>query len=356
MWDTGWFGTNDIDDLLKNHDLSKLDLEAFANGKLVKKNADGLIKRIDKFVGEVGSGIENHAKITLFMDQVKKGHSFDEAAKTVKQFLFDYGDLTDIERNVFKRVIPFYTFARKNVAAQLQILGGGMGNRQVYANLFKGIENAKEIYGGKLTPEEKALLPEWVQESMYIPLGKDKDGNMKYITSLGLGLEELANLTPSDLMARVNPIIKVPIERISGHSFFTKKPIEESSYYTRTYPGVSELPGIRDYLGTKESERDVYKGGQKTGEKQRVITVNPKRKHLLDAFIGRTYTTVGKIGDDRKTFTERMTNALTGARVSTIDFGEQGYWQDRELMEQLQQQLIDMGYLKEYKSVYKPKD
>ncbi len=71
----------------------------------------------------IGTLIEDNAKIAHFMHMVDRGLSPESAAMSVKETLFDYEDLTEFERRVLKRVVPFYTFMRKNVPLQISELG-----------------------------------------------------------------------------------------------------------------------------------------------------------------------------------------------------------------------------------------
>jgi hypothetical protein len=43
----------------------------------------------------------------------------DNAAMNVRGTLFDYSDLSEFERRKMKRLMPFYTWTRKNIPAQL---------------------------------------------------------------------------------------------------------------------------------------------------------------------------------------------------------------------------------------------
>ena len=52
----------------------------------------------------------------------KHDASFDIAANKVKEALFDYSDLSLFERNIMKRVMPFYTWSRKNFPVQIKHL------------------------------------------------------------------------------------------------------------------------------------------------------------------------------------------------------------------------------------------
>lgn len=57
---------------------------------------------------DMGNFIEDNAKLAHFVDKIQKGNSIEEAALSVKKYLFDYGSLTDFEKNTLRRVIPFY--------------------------------------------------------------------------------------------------------------------------------------------------------------------------------------------------------------------------------------------------------
>jgi hypothetical protein len=71
---------------------------------------------------KVGKAIEDNARIAHFIDRLRKGDTAEAAAMSVKKYLFDYGDLTDIERNVLNRVFFFYSWTRKNLPLQLHSL------------------------------------------------------------------------------------------------------------------------------------------------------------------------------------------------------------------------------------------
>ena len=69
-----------------------------------------------------GGAVENNARLALFMDGLSKGKNFDEAAKHVQKHLFDYKDLGHIEESALKRLVPFYTWSRKNIPLALETL------------------------------------------------------------------------------------------------------------------------------------------------------------------------------------------------------------------------------------------
>lgn len=68
-----------------------------------------------------GNAIEDNARLTHFIHQLDNGMSPQQAARSVRTTLFDYGDLTGLER-ASKRLNRFYTFMRKNTAFQTMAL------------------------------------------------------------------------------------------------------------------------------------------------------------------------------------------------------------------------------------------
>jgi len=104
-----------------------------------------------KFTGKGARGAENARRLTMFIDRVKKGETFDEAARHVKKWMFDYKDLTPAERELGRRVMPFYTFLRKSVPATVTAMIKHPGR-------YMGVQK------GKRSLEAKA-------ESQYGPIG-----------------------------------------------------------------------------------------------------------------------------------------------------------------------------------------
>ena len=55
-----------------------------------------------------GTMIEDNSRFAVFIDQLAKGKSAEDASRAVRKYMFDYEELTDFERKVMKRIIPFY--------------------------------------------------------------------------------------------------------------------------------------------------------------------------------------------------------------------------------------------------------
>lgn len=68
---------------------------------------------------DIGNAVENNARIAHFVAKLDApGGSVESAARSVREALFDYGDLTSVERSL-RSVSRFYTFMRKNLGAQM---------------------------------------------------------------------------------------------------------------------------------------------------------------------------------------------------------------------------------------------
>lgn len=109
---------------------------------------------------KVNSAVENNARLALFIDGMKKHGDPEQAARTVKEALFDYGDLTPVERKVFRNVMGFYTFARKNVALQAKELARQPGKMSAIEHFRQALIGSAE---GELP--EGTEVPAYLQKS-----------------------------------------------------------------------------------------------------------------------------------------------------------------------------------------------
>lgn len=205
---TGWVGG----DFLK---------KAFIKPKGIKEKVKNPYETFNWATGrarDVGTAVENNARMALFIDQLVKGKSAQEAALHTKKFLFDYQDLTEVERKVFKRILPFYTWMRKNIPLQLEQMAKQPGKYTGFVHLQEGIEG--------MSPDiEERLLPEWMRtEEMFIKLpgGKMWRPDMPF--------QDLANIfSLKKFVSASSPLIKGFGEIVANKDFFTGKPLADEN-------------------------------------------------------------------------------------------------------------------------------
>lgn len=167
-------------------------------------------------------------RATMFRYLRKKGWTIDAAAAKVKELHFDYSELAPAERLVFRRLMPFYRFTRGMIPLTLKTLvnhpGGVMAKTIQAANAGRG---------------QMATTPDYIGETASIPLGTSEDGTQRYITGLGLPFEDplsFLNANPIydpggaiqggllEAGSRLNPLVKAPLEWMTGESFFQRGP------------------------------------------------------------------------------------------------------------------------------------
>lgn len=209
----------------------------------VEKTLRGLER---KFVfdigGKAGSFLEDWAKLTLFIDRRTKGFPIEKAAKDVKKYLFDYSDLTDMERNVFKRIMPFYTWTRKNLPLQAAMLIQSPTKASSIDKVRKAIE--QQMSGEKV---DRELLPEWLKDGYPVFLGEDADGVQNFFNLSGflptVDLGQIAN--PQDTaLSNISPLIKTPIEMLTNYDWYFQNQIRRYEGEKKEFLGLDLDPKV----------------------------------------------------------------------------------------------------------------
>jgi hypothetical protein len=195
-----------------------------------------------------GSAVEDNAKIAHYISKVRDGFTPEAAAESVKKYLFDYSDLTFAEQNLFKKVMPFYTWTRKNVPLQVQEFVNNPGK-------FSKIGIVKsQIESGVEQPDEK-YMSDYMKGNAPIRVKTDEKGNTLYFLA-GAWLPAAQAISflsdpVSGALGMVSPAAKLPYENISGNGTFFKNTLGE-------YDPIQKYPGEKkSYLGLDMSPQTV---------------------------------------------------------------------------------------------------
>jgi len=217
-------------------------IEAQINTAFDMAKKGNVIGLINKAGGAAGNAVETNAKLAHYIAKRNEGLTPFEAGESVKKYLFDYQDLTRLEKDVFKRLMPFYTWTRKNIPLQIEALIKDPA-RQTKLIKFK---NNVEVYSGD--DKTNALLPEYMQNASPVFIGK-KDGKVRYIKLEGfLPTADINRLSEpaQEMLALFSPILKAPIEQTANYNFFFGQPLTRQKGI-KGYVGYGE----RDYLFTR---------------------------------------------------------------------------------------------------------
>lgn len=185
----------------------------------------------------IGSAFENNARIAHFISKLKSGSSIDDAVMSVKKYLFDYTDLTNTEKNILKRVIPFYTWTRKNIPLQLENL---IRQPEKYAGLEKGVRAIENISMGNNSTANEKYLSDYIKSNTAMRVGYDKNSKTYYYFLLGNWLPayqafDFLSNPIENLYNMITPVIKTPLDVLTNQSFF--KDSMGSRELIENYPG-----------------------------------------------------------------------------------------------------------------------
>jgi len=308
---------------------------------------------------KVGSYSENEAKLVNIISNLREGKSIKEAVKIADETLFNYGKLTTAERTFFKRVIPFYTFARKNAELQMWALTHKPG---IVKAQLTGIKNASEL-GDGLSEEDKEGLPDFVLQNLGIKAGMNKHGQSMFHTGFGLPIEEFLNrFTGSDsipanfvkdILGQTNPLIKYPLEKATGVDFFSGRPLAELDNADGLKAFLDVLPDkvskeLKEVLQFSEGEKNIYVNGKVVGKKESA-TANPFALHFLRSLpSSRIMNTTKYLTSDDGMTINPLIKFFSGVSSWTIDKERQEYFKDLDEKKELKEYLIRMGLIYDF--------
>lgn len=194
----------------------------------------GAIGKYTNVMRKASMSVDNFARMAGFIDRLSKGDTVEQAAGFVKKFLFDYTDLTPFEQKWMRRVIPFYTYMRKNMPLQIETLLTQPGK---LAASYKAVRGLGE--------EPSGDVPDFIKEQAGVRIGQ---GHLL----TGLPFQDLARIPTSgkqlrSLLSSTNPLIRTPIEMIINQSLFSGVPLESYTGQREEVP----LSSVLRMLGVK---------------------------------------------------------------------------------------------------------
>ena len=169
------------------------------------------------------------------LDDVAKAEMKAEIIKKVQLALFDPSTLTAAE-DTYRKYIPFYTFAKKNLAFQIKNV---FENPVQYSRFIKGVRSSWEAFGVDWQED----LQEYQRGNLWLPIPLTmKDGKFyQFKTSFPLSdLGEFIENPAQKIFSSLTPIVRAPIEATMNQQFFSGQPIERfRGQAARTLPGAS---------------------------------------------------------------------------------------------------------------------
>lgn len=251
------------------------------------------------------------------------GMNADEAAESVRRYLFDYGELTPFERDYMKTVIPFYTWMRKNIPLQFQQM---FENPERYSKVPK-LQHAIESVSGDW---ENTPTPDYFDDinAMRMPFTSDEipleDDGMPMYFAPDLPYGDLNRLNMKDMVSSMTPFLKTWAEIYpkQGYSFFLDSEIQD----------YEDQPAVFDFFGS-ETE----------------LPFDEKTYHAIKTLlppVGKL-TRLGERASEGK-FTEQMLREAAGLNFRSVDVDavvRAKRFKRREVSRAVKKRLIDKARL-----------
>lgn len=263
----------------------------------------------------VANNSDAYNRSAPFMQMLHEGYKADVAAAKVNRAQIDYNPATytATERAIKNYVSPFYSFQSRIIPETARELSNfGSPTSQV----IKAVNRAQG---------DDASVPDYITSGTGIPLGTRDDGSKAYMTNLGqmyepavsdLGLMAGAVHDPRalgalgyDTLAKLNPLIGTPLQRITGQSFFQRgAPIRDLDPIAgRMLSNIGEATGM-----LPEGSRPIEFPGSSYVDT--VLGATP---------FGRMAGTVRTLADPRKDLGSKLANTMTGFQIADVSPAKQ---------------------------------
>lgn len=298
----------------------------------------------ERYGRAIGDIIEGGHRLGGFIALMRQGYEPAEAAKRIKLAQVDYSDLTDSERQIGRRLVPFYSFSKgmgKYLASEIGARPGG--------------KIAQTIRAANISREPDVTTPDYINEGVSLPWSTMEDGTRNYVTGLGLMHEAPVNmLDPAVALAtgatfnpqktlfkagsNLNPLLKIIPETVFNQSMFQEGP-----------SGGRSLDDMDPSLGRALSNVGNTLG--LTDRKTPVPTPKLLETLLSNSPASRVIHTTRKAFDPRKGIMGKAVNTLSGISYSSVSPAAQDATlrnRAAEIMKEMGGRSFERSYIPDY--------
>lgn len=321
-------------------------------GDYIQELTDGSYKVLNKMDPKrLGNFIESNQKANALVIGLKQGKSIDEAVKLAEQAGFNYQNITKFESKVMRRLIPFYSFMRKNAELQGRTL---IKNPERILNQAKAATAIGNMFGQKVTEEDLQGVPPWALQGLGF---KIKDN--KYVSQFGLPIEEFLNRVNNPIMSTLsslNPLIKYPLEAKLGYDFFRDAKLVDVNTVAKGTGEVLWQAQESGKLPKELAEAINIKKFKDPNTDQIKYSMSPTALHLLRNLpTSRLENTLNKLFDKDTDQVQKLVAFFSGGKIYDIDTEKQKYFNERDLRRDLEDWLLSIGEGKKFEQFYLPK-
>jgi len=242
------------------------------------------------------SELESHnTRLAHFIDVVMKSRGsdlpkiFEEASRRSRKFHPSGIDLTAFERNVMRRIIPFYSWMRKSTPVLLEGMVMNPRITVLPSKIGEALQSAQGIDTSRDQPfPVDQMFPEWLRNEGVGPiglpdgaLGKFSNQAVPGYVQAGVGLNPIASLMQElqhpgkTIGSSLTPLVQIPLETmITGRKTFTGEPITGpeaapgalSQYMGEQIPLWSAVQGMTGLTPTGGQTKRADLSGNQSGK------------------------------------------------------------------------------------------
>lgn len=282
--------------------------------------------------GKLGASVENHAKLINFTTWLERGLDPQQAALRTHRMLFDYEELAPFEREIMRRIFPFYTWTSKNLRLMAQQVAREPGR----------IATTLKLGDFERGPDREAL-PDYLRGDFKVRLRFDK--NLTYITGIDLPLtsavETVFGTGPRSAltqnMSSLTPFLKTMVELGTKRDLWRARDLEEREFVGTMMGQVLEkMPKpMQNYLELQK--------GELQGEP--AYSINGLKAYILfkSYALGRIYNIARSAqSDDVKS---ALVDFFTGVDLKEFDLAERDESILRNRVKEMERELVKRGVL-----------
>jgi hypothetical protein len=277
----------------------------------------------------------------------KKGFSAEAASAVVRRLQLDYADLAPAEREVFRRLFPFWTFTKKMTSHVI---------REMFERPGGPLATAVKQTGRLHDP--RALIPDYVAGGTSIPLAPGPRGEDRYLGGIGMFYEDPFSFLTTTLrggplatgfstlrgagletLSRLTPPVKALGEWTTGQTFFQRGPTGGRPLHELYKSGSALFSRI---AGRPVNLPDWMEVGLANLPTSRIQSTAMQLSQLFPE---------GKL-PPRKTLSQVLPNVLTGLRITDVP----KHIQDALLREEGEEIMRAELGAKTFAKTYIPKD
>ena len=215
--------------------------------QVASKGSKAPTKGIFRYSRNFGGKVEGAVRMGMALDSRLpkelggKGFSRDLSVGRIEKFHFNYGKLSQFDKNA-KAFIPFWTFMSRNMPLQVEQM---WLSPKAYATYNSVVRNARDEEPGDVTPQYISEI-----QGFKLPFGN----NLYATPDIGMNrvaqdIEQLRD--PMRLAQNLNPVFKTGLELAMGKQFYKDIPIDKGYVPLEGISRVAE-PGLRLFGMTED--------------------------------------------------------------------------------------------------------